>query len=99
MCDVCVYIVVRRIPFVRRLLARCCLKQYLAWEGLALTKEGYGRYVLPAGVDVAKARQCLGIPPWAVETRDKAGNVVLLDMKLVMSLAQERGGILTRRRK
>lgn len=88
-----IYRLIRRFAFVRRGLALCCLRRYLTWEARALTEDGYGRYVLPAGADVEKARRLLGIPPWAVQTRDRAGNIVLLDMKLVMSLAKERGGV------
>ena len=87
------YKLIRRFALVRRVLARCCLRRYLTWEGKALTEDGYGRYVLPAGVDVEKAKRLLGIPPWAAEARDKAGNVVLLDMRLLMSLAKKRGGV------
>jgi len=81
----------RRFSFVRRTLAKCCLKQYLAWEGEALTAHGHGHYVLPAGVDVTEVKRFLGISPMAVEARDKAGNIMRLAMeRAIVSMREDK---------
>jgi hypothetical protein len=88
----CVYRFLRRSSTLRRLLASLSLKLYLRLEGEALLREGVGRFVLPRGTDLEKARCSLGLPEEVSVLQDEAGNVVLLDWRLLMREALIRAG-------